>query len=142
MRHVEGSSASPSQASSTWSLSLVLDSIYTWSASLPPPTRFLRSLKRLDSLYGGSSICGLKNKHEIIKLGDLFLREDAESFIESFWYRWRQDGLWHRSPLSNQTTDRSVTEKMLISIHMCDISFCSITRAPNRLLKETFSPGA
>jgi len=83
MIDVVTASASPSQVSN-WSLSPVLDSMYEWSASSPPRTRYLRDMKRLDSLYGGSSSRGLKNITEIITLGDSFLREDAVRFIESF----------------------------------------------------------
>ncbi|KAF1976462.1 hypothetical protein BU23DRAFT_551420 [Bimuria novae-zelandiae CBS 107.79] len=71
--YTEFSSASPSQASSNWSLSPVHDSMYAWSASSPPPTCYLRDLRRLDSLYGGSSPRGLKNAGEIIELSDSFL---------------------------------------------------------------------
>ena len=89
--HTELSSSSPSQASSNWSLSPVVDSMYEWPAS--PRTRYLRDMKRLDSLYRGSSSRGLKNIADIIKLGDSFLREDAVRFIESFRHSWGQDGL-------------------------------------------------
>src|SRR4051812_44748849 len=54
-RSINCSLASPSQTSSNWSLSPVLDSMYTWSASSPPPTRYLQFVKQLDSLYGGCS---------------------------------------------------------------------------------------
>jgi hypothetical protein len=73
-------------------------------------------VKRLDSLYGGSSSRGLKNIEEIIKLGDSFLREDAVSFIESLRHRWGREGLWYRAPLSNPTTGSSVVERMLKSL--------------------------
>ena len=115
-RHTDSSSVSPSQISSKWSLSPVHDSMYTWSASSPPPTHFLRALKQLDSQYGGRSKHGLKNIPQIIQLGDLFLREDAVSFIESFCHGWEQKGLWYRPPLSNPTTGSSLVEKMLKSL--------------------------
>ena len=79
-RHTECSLASPSRTPSNWSLSPVLDSMYTWSASSPPPTRYLRDVKRVDSLYGGSSARGIKNTSKIIELGDSFLREKAVTF--------------------------------------------------------------
>ena len=119
-RHTEFSSASPSHASSNWSPSPVVDSMYTWSASSPLPTRYLRDVKRLDSLYGGSSARGVKNIQEIIKLGDSFLREDAVSFIESFRHGWGQEGLWYRTPLSNPTTGSSIVERMLKSLRCAE----------------------
>ncbi|KAF1963995.1 hypothetical protein BU23DRAFT_576041 [Bimuria novae-zelandiae CBS 107.79] len=114
--HTKFSSASPSQASSNWSLSPVLDSMYAWSASSPPPTRYLRDVKRLDSLYGGTSPHGVNNIPEIITLGDSFLRVDAVHFIESFRHSWGQDGLWDCVPLSNLTTGSLVVENVLRSL--------------------------
>ncbi|ORX95380.1 hypothetical protein BCR34DRAFT_669461 [Clohesyomyces aquaticus] len=115
-RHTECSTASPSQTSSSWSLSPVVDSMYAWSASLVPPTHYLRSVKQLDRLYGGSSARGLRNLGEIIEIGDSFLREDAGSFIQSIRHRWGREGLWYRSPLSNPNIGDSVAERMLESL--------------------------
>ncbi|KAF2179325.1 hypothetical protein K469DRAFT_694041 [Zopfia rhizophila CBS 207.26] len=83
-------------------------------------SRYLRSVKRLDSLYGGRSAHGLKNTSEIIELGDSFLREDAVSFIESFRHGWGREGLWYRLPLSNPTTDSSIVERMLNSLRCAE----------------------
>jgi hypothetical protein len=77
-------------------------------------------VKRLDSLYGGSSARGVKNIQEIIKLGDSFLREDAVSFIESFRHGWGREGLWYRPPLSNPTTGSSIVERMLKSLRCAE----------------------
>lgn len=114
--HTEFSSASPSQASSNWSLSPVLDSMYASSASSPPPIRYLRDVKRLDSLYGGTSPRGVNNIPEIITLGGTSLREDAVHFRETFRHSWGQHGLWNRAPLSNPTTGSSVVESVLRSL--------------------------
>lgn len=132
-RLTECSSASPSQAPSNWSLSPVLDSMYAWSASSPPPTHYLRSVKRLDALYGGSFARGVKNTNKIIKLGDAFLREDTVSFIESIRNRWRPEGLWYRPPLSNPTTGSSVVEKMLKSLRCAETVEHDSTVDPVRL---------
>jgi hypothetical protein len=111
--HAEFSSASPSSASSRWSMSPVLGSMYARSASSPLPTRYLRDLKRLESLFGGTSPRGVRNLNEIIELGDSFLKKDAVRFIESFRHNWGQDGLWDRAPLSNPIAGSSVVENVL-----------------------------
>lgn len=118
--HTECSSESPSQASSRWSMSPVLDSRYAWSASSPLPTRYLRDLKRLDSLYGGSSTRGLQNIPEIINIGDHFLREDVVNFVETFRQGRGLEGLWYRVPLSNPSTGSSVVERMFKSLRCAE----------------------
>ena len=125
--------ASPSQTSSNWSLSPILDSMYTWSASSPPPTRYLRFVKQLDSLYGGCSANGLRNISDIIKLGDSFLRDDAVDFIESLRRGWGREGLWYRPTLKNPTIGSSVVERMLRSIRFANTIEYDSTVDPVRL---------
>ncbi|KAH8695746.1 hypothetical protein GQ44DRAFT_634738, partial [Phaeosphaeriaceae sp. PMI808] len=70
---------------------------------------------------------------EIIKLGDAFIRDDVESFIESFRLAWSQNGVWDRPPLMDPTRGGTIIEKLFNGFCCAEILEQSSAVDPVRL---------
>ncbi|KAH8726726.1 hypothetical protein GQ44DRAFT_705432 [Phaeosphaeriaceae sp. PMI808] len=80
--------------------------------SRAPQSNFPRAFRILTSTYGDHAQEPLTAETiiEIIKLGDIFIRDDVESFIESFRLAWSQNGVWDRPPLIDPTRGGTIIE--------------------------------
>jgi hypothetical protein len=115
-------SLSPSLLSSNWDESPVTRTKFAFPEETTK-THWLHCYDQLNRLYGGSyeKLC------YIIRIGDSFFREDARDFIIHFYRRWNSEDPWSRLPISNPTSKRPLTERMLKSLHCAEaIEFDSI----------------
>jgi hypothetical protein len=100
-----------------------------------PQSHFTRGFDTLTSMYGNRAQEALTAETiiEIIQLGNFFLRDDLESFTESFRLASGQNSIWDRPSLMNPTEGGTLIERLFNGFRCAQILEQSSTVDPVRL---------